>query len=198
MGRQLSSGDGAFRHGAVGCGVRSAGSGAGAGARSSSVGAGRSSPGRVALSSDAEPAESGVGRALMRRGVTAKAFAGGHRGLAGRFRGGRMFFGFRVWFCILGLDFHVTRILFFIWLGFCMVVVAQWWDFSIWTAGWTTPYASCGRFSGLLMSGGLVVAGNVGGQGGGWRFGRGGGAGWQGKRRRFLRLRRTGVRPQVT
>ena len=108
-----------------------------------------------------------------------------------------MFFGFRVWFCILGLDFHVTRILFFIWLGFCMVVVAQWWDFSIWTAGWTTPYASCGRFSGLLMSGGLVVAGNVGGQGGGWRFGRGGGAGWQGERRRLPRLRRAGVRTQV-
>ena len=134
----------------------------------------------------------------MRRGVKAKAFAGWASWFGGAVPGRPDVFGFRVWFCILVLDFHVTRILFFIWLGFCTVVMAQWWGFSIWTAGWTTPYASCGRFSGLLMSGGLVVAGNVGGQGGGWRFGRGGGAGWQGKRRRFLRLRRTGVRPQVT
>ena len=125
MGRQLSSGDGAFRHGAVGCGVRSAGSGAGAGARSSSVGAGRSSPGRVALSSDAEPAESGVGRALKRRGGRAKAFAGGHRVLAGRLRGSRMFldlgFGFAFWVWIFMLQ------------GFCFSfgwVFAWWWWLS--------------------------------------------------------------------
>ena len=39
----------------------------------------------------------------------------------------------------------------------------------------------------------LLTALGSGGQGGGWRFGGGGGVCWRGERRRLLRLRRAGV-----
>ena len=56
-------------------------------------------------------------------------------------------------------------------------------------------FACVGSGSGVIKPAelALLTALGSGGQGGGWRFGGGGGVCWRGERRRLLRLRRAGV-----
>ena len=74
-----------------------------------------------------------------------------------------------------------------------LAVAARWLLWVVWVWGWACGCVGLG--SGAIKPAvlALLTALGSGGQGGGWRFGGGGGVCWRGERRRLLRLRRAGV-----
>ena len=74
-----------------------------------------------------------------------------------------------------------------------LAVAARWLLWVVWVC--VCACGCVGLGSGVIKPAvlALLTALGSGGQGGGWRFGGGGGVCWRGERRRLLRLRRAGV-----